>query len=80
MAQLIKINLGPNPVRDELSIQSAEAFKKLKLFNISGQLLLEQTISNKSFGVNMSHYKASIYFLELTTDSNQKIIKKIIKK
>ena len=80
MAQLIKINLGPNPVRDELSIQSAEAFKNLKLFNISGQLLLEQTISNKSFGVNMSHYKASIYFLELTTDSNQKIIKKIIKK
>jgi hypothetical protein len=64
----------PNPVKNELFINSQEEIKKIEILDIAGRMM----ISTSSTTVNVSHLPKGIYFVKISTQ-NQTITKKIIK-
>lgn len=69
----------PNPIIDklELSDEIVQQFDSLRLFDISGKLLLEKhKLSNE---VDMSFLKTGLYFIQFSNNQNQSVSIKIIK-
>lgn len=75
----IKVSAYPNPVTDQLNISSKQNIREVKIFNISGQLVLNAKANNNSTAVNVSSLKAGVYVAHVTTDKGTETIK-VIKK
>ncbi len=72
-----EVSLFPNPVSEELFLDSGNTqIELLKVFNLSGQMVLQQKNANQSIDVSSLPY--GMYFLEVST-SEGKAIKKFIK-
>jgi len=73
---LIKVNLFPNPVKELLTIDIANSvLKNVLIYDELGQKLMESTAKN----INVSNLNSGMYFVEISTESGKKIVKKIIK-
>lgn len=79
-----EINTYPNPTSNYLNL-SIEAINdtqlSFQLLSIEGQLLESSEINSQNTTINMTSYKASVYFLKISTTNNGQIIKtfKIVK-
>ena len=72
------ISVFPNPTKNSVSIQNIEKGTAYKIFNISGEVLINGIIS-ESNEISMKGLSKGIYFIKLKND-NVLTIKKIIKK
>ena len=54
----------PNPVKDYLTIESANA-AVVKIYSVSGQMLSEQNISEGINTIDLSNLNAGIYFISV---------------
>ncbi len=76
------IKVYPNPSLGVFSVSSSEySISKLKVINLLGQEVWEQTTSlvkGEVANVNLSSENKGIFFLHIETDSSRKSIKKII--
>ena len=73
-----KIKIYPNPVKNELQIESEElTIKKIEIVNLSGEIKNFQ-FNNLKKQINVSALPKGIYFMKLQTDKDI-VIKKIIK-
>ena len=76
-----KLKIYPNPVvnNDKLNVSFDNAVTaKLKLFNVTGKLVLEETISNSlSKSINLNNLTNGIYLLQITNGSAS-ITKKVV--
>lgn len=75
----------PNPVNDYITISAknnANFITNALVFDILGKLVVNVKLSgtNVSETVDLSNLKAGIYFVEATTSSNLKVVKKVIVK
>lgn len=78
-----QIYIFPNPTKAQLSIQLEQPLKKgtrIRLFNLWGQTIHNQTISNKllQHNIDVTTYVAGIYFIEIQEENfiyRQKIVK-----
>jgi len=68
-----QINFFPNPVKSNLTIENAN---KITLTDITGKIVLKQSISQKS-SINISHLKKGIYFISLE-NKQKSIVRKIV--
>ena len=76
--------LFPNPARQELTIQLAQAatsLVKINVYNLSGQVLRQQTISegDQSVQMDVSDLPPSLYLVEIQLASGQKEVLKLMK-
>ena len=74
------INIFPNPVKSDLNIEVAIDIQSLeiKLYDISGKLILSTITSESLTTINISEFPQGIYFLNVT-DSEKAGAYKIIK-
>ena len=77
------INVFPNPTSEKLTINYSENIGKqidLSIFNILGQQVFSQTISDKTetATIDVSKFTEGIYFLHMTSDNKTLYDKKII--
>jgi hypothetical protein len=75
------IKIFPNPVSQNLQIESATAFQNanIKILNITGLVIAEYLdISTKTFSIDMSSYSSGSYLIQITSPS-YKYIKRIYK-
>ena len=75
------IKIFPNPVSQNLQIESATAFQNanIKILNITGLVIAEYLdISTKTFSIDMSSYSSDSYLIQITSPS-YKYIKRIYK-
>lgn len=72
----------PNPVTNNLFIQSERSFDKVLIKDVSGKLILEsdQSWDTKQANVNLSGISSGVYFMELMYRNHRLITQKIIKK
>ena len=54
----------PNPVKDYLTIESANA-AVVKIYSVSGQMLSEQNINEGTTTIDLSNLNAGIYFINV---------------
>lgn len=73
------IQLYPNPTKDEFNvqIQSAEPYL-VRISNLLGQSIIELPSLTGNQGITLTG-KSGIYFVEITTKSGQRAIKRVIK-
>lgn len=73
-----KISVYPNPASESLFIESEVAVKKMKLFNMIGQLVLEKSENQNNNSISIGHLNSGTYLLQVETEfgiSNKKIVK-----
>ncbi|MEP0265969.1 T9SS type A sorting domain-containing protein [Dokdonia sp.] len=76
-----QIAIYPNPTTDILHIElldSSNQIKSIELFNIQGQLVWKNETIKDQY-INISDLKKGIYFINIQTNNQDLIIKKIIK-
>ena len=64
------IHLYPNPANNILTIEDTSPGKEkvVSIFNIHGQLLMNQTLNQAKTIIDISDLAKGIYFLKLNTD------------
>jgi hypothetical protein len=68
----------PNPAKDVVNINmDYDGSYKLRLFSISGEMVLTRVVETKSSKLDIGHLQAGFYLLEVQTDT-QRLVKKII--
>ena len=75
----ISFDLFPNPARDKLTIKSPSHDNRIKLFDITGNLLFSKKFYYDSFSLNISSLSSGIYILRLENDLGLKNKKLIIR-
>ena len=63
------VKVYPNPVRDELKIESASNIQEVQIYNISGQIVFDQVITGKNQTINVSTLHSGVYNLKVRTDN-----------
>ncbi len=73
-----QIAIYPNPVKDVLNIDLKSQTGNVKIFDLSGKVVRTDSIK-KSGTINVSTLTKGMYIVEISTDDNSKVTKKIIK-
>jgi len=70
------VNIYPNPVQNNLTINTPTNFTKLELYTITGKKVLEQDFTTQ---LNTTNLSKEVYLLKLYTKNGRIAIKKIVK-
>ena len=74
------VSLSPNPVSDQLKINSANGkIKTIQLWSVNGKLYNTYNLDSQQFELDMSNFENGLYLLQIQTNS-ESVVKKIIKK
>lgn len=74
------VSVYPNPVLNNTHIKSYENLKSVKVFDVLGNVLVNETIANTNeYEINMSTFQTGVYFVEINSEKGA-VIKKIHKK
>lgn len=76
--QTIHVSISPNPVSDQLNIQTEESIKSVDVFNVQGCRMLSVSGNNKK--INISSLNNGIYFVNIKLNSGEIAIEKVIKR
>ncbi len=74
-----EINVYPNPVNTNLTIDGIAPIDQIEVYNTLGQLIFTQKLNQTKYVLDMSSYKNGVYFVKVhSQNSNQthKVIKK----
>lgn len=74
-----EISFYPNPVTDILNISSAKEIANVKIFDLSGEQVYTQNISNKNAQINLAHLATGVYIVKAESAGEMKTFK-IVKK
>ena len=75
----VETTLFPNPVSNELNIDSKDNIKEVTVFNLTGQQLFSKKGNSKTSKIDVSNLKSGVYIVEVKTDKTSKTYK-VIKK
>ncbi len=80
-AEFNKINFkfGPNPIDNELTIQSEEIIKTISILNMLGQEVFSKKINNSEMTLELSNLLSGNYFAKIESENKVQVFK-IIKK
>lgn len=67
----------PNPVVDNLNIQSNEPVKTVSIYNVLGKLVHQSSPNTVSPSLDMGAYNSGIYFVEVTIGNSTRTVKVI---
>jgi len=71
------VSVFPNPVKDVMTVQANSNIKEIKVYNATGQLVINQTVNAKTITINTSGLTTGIYNLKAILD-NGTINKKVV--
>ena len=72
----IFLRIFPNPVQSILIIEYSKPIKRVLIYNLLGQKILEYLPNNSSVEINLINLKTGIYLLKINDLRLKKIIKK----
>ncbi len=76
-----KFALFPNPVDNDLIITGSEELASIQVFNVLGNLLFENyKVFSKNHSIDFSTYSKGVYFIKISDEKGNTIVKKVIKK
>jgi len=74
-----RFTIYPNPAHDKLLIKSMATVTEttIRIININGDILLQQTISGKELQIDVSHLNPGDYYVKIS-NNGQSTVKKVI--
>jgi hypothetical protein len=74
-----EVKISPNPANETVKFEFYTPMKTIALVNSSGQIILEENITNQSsFFVNTSFYLSGVYYIRFTTAGGDSFIRKLV--
>ncbi len=73
-----QLKVFPNPASDFVVLESEEPITSVLVYNYTGQVVMKETINNKSYKLDISSLKAGTYFLIMET-GNKSVSRQIVK-
>jgi hypothetical protein len=71
LQNLSTLQVYPNPVTDLVNVQlSDQHITGLKLYNVLGQLVLEQELDRSTTVLNLANLQAGVYLLKIQGETN----------
>ena len=77
--ELGMMSLIPNPTNGLLTITSKYNFEKIELFGVTGQVLLSETVNDKTHQLHLQNLAEGIYFVKIVYANGQSVTKKVVK-
>ena len=77
--ELKNLSFEPNPVINNLDLKSNEIINEVLVYNLVGQLILNQKFNKSDVQIDLSTLNSGTYFVKVSSGNKQKTIK-IIKK
>jgi hypothetical protein len=75
----LQISLHPNPANDIVTITSKNDFSKIELLNVTGQVLLSETVNDKTRQINLNDFSEGIYFVKVVYANGMSVTRKVVK-
>ena len=72
------VSAYPNPVVNQIHIQSDENIISVQVYDIQGRLVEERVVAGKDLMIDLAKSETGIYFVRISTDSGMKV-EKVIK-
>jgi hypothetical protein len=73
------VKISPNPANETLKIEFSVPMKSIAVINSTGQVLLEENITNQtSCNFNTSFYLSGVYYIRFTTAGGDSFIRKLV--
>ena len=60
-------NLFPNPVRNMLFIENSAQINEVRIFDLTGRLLMSQVVNSNNAAVSVSEFKTGVYIMQVMT-------------
>ena len=79
MKSVQDIAIYPNPFDDIIKIECDQGIQNIRLLSASGALLKTITPNEKTTSIDTKNLRSGLYFVEILTDSNQILIRKLLK-
>lgn len=67
--------LYPNPVKDVVTIKSANSFATVKVFDAAGKVVTSKSVDTATNSVNLSELPKGVYYMELQNKSGKENVK-----
>lgn len=61
-------SMFPNPTRSDLNISAQTTLQNVRIFNLLGQVVIDQKVNALSETINVSNLKAGSYLVQVTTE------------
>ncbi|PZR11666.1 MAG: hypothetical protein DI539_20530, partial [Flavobacterium psychrophilum] len=65
----------PNPVVDNLQLEASEAITNVKVYSLTGQLVMDKQMNNQTETVNISHLESGVYIVKISFGEIEKTIR-----
>lgn len=74
------VNVYPNPAKNTIVLQSANAINKIVIYSVTGQAVKTMASNTTIVGevINVADLTPGVYFINLSDDKNNQTIKKLI--
>lgn len=72
------VGVSPNPSNGLLTITSESDFTKIELLNITGQVLVSESVNSKTHQLQLQNFSEGIYFVRVVYPNGVSVTKKII--
>ena len=69
------INVYPNPTASNWTVESSSIINSVKLFNLLGQKVLEQTSNDTKVNIDASNLETGVYMLQINNTTMKRLIK-----
>jgi len=73
------ISIYPNPAYEQITITANSNTTNITITDLLGQTVLTRHVSSPTSAVNITGLSAGIYFVTVTDENNNKVVRKIVK-
>jgi hypothetical protein len=75
----VNISLYPNPSRDNLYVQCSERIQQLKVYDLNGRVLMQQTCQMPAWILPVRNLKNGIYVIRLEMENGEVASRQFVK-
>ncbi len=65
------VTIYPVPAKTHIMIKAGEFIKRVKVYDLTGTLILDKTIQSKTVNLNVSSFESGMYILKIDTNTGQ---------
>ncbi|MDR2979135.1 MAG: fibronectin type III domain-containing protein [Bacteroidales bacterium] len=73
------VNIYPNPAKDYLIVELTNLFDEIEIFNLFGQVIYKDKITESTFKINVGSFSSGVYVIKISNAGGM-VIKKFVKK
>lgn len=63
------LNMFPNPVRNTLYVENTVQINEVRIYDLTGRLIMSQVVNNNTASVNVSEFNRGVYIMQVVSEN-----------